>query len=109
MLIAQNNVIFGQEPFPISVSLVVPLDTLLGTAFENRRVQPLLGQSVHVNEQFPCPRDRFLFEIVAERPVAEHLEHRMVIGVEADLLQIVMLARNAQAFLRIGHPAVPDW
>ena len=66
---------------------------------------PLVGQSVHLGQQLPGPADRLLLEIVAERPVAQHLEHRVVVGVVADLLQVVVLARHAQALLRIGRPA----
>ncbi len=42
-------------------------------------------------------------EVVAERPVSEHLEERVVIGVETDVVEVVVLAAGADAFLRIGR------
>src|SRR5262249_27223935 len=53
--------------------------------------------------------DRFFFKIIAETPVAEHLEKRVVIRVEADIFEVVMFSSGANAFLRI-HDAgrVPE-
>src|SRR6266851_8812116 len=47
------------------------------------------------------PSDRFLFVIVAERPVPEHLKKSVMVAVAADRFEIVVLARDAQAFLAI--------
>ena len=55
-----------------------------------------------LDQQFPRPLDRFLLEIIAEAPVAEHLEERVVIRIESDVIQIVMLPAGADAFLRVG-------
>src|SRR6516162_9941063 len=49
-------------------------------------------------------RDRLLFVVIAERPVPQHLEERMVVTVAADGFEIVMLAGDTQAFLTIDHP-----
>jgi hypothetical protein len=46
--------------------------------------------------------DGFLLEVVAEGPVAEHLEERVVIGVEADVVEVVVLAAGADALLGVG-------
>ncbi len=43
-----------------------------------------------------------MLEIVAERPVAQHFEKRVVTRGVADVLQIVMLAAGAQAALHGG-------
>src|SRR5262249_44606347 len=43
---------------------------------------------------------------IAERPIAEHLEERVMIGVAPHLLEVVMLAAQAQAPLGIGCPRV---
>jgi hypothetical protein len=48
----------------------------------------------------------FLLEVIAEAPVAEHLEHRVVVRVDAHFLQVVVLPRNTQALLRIGDALV---
>ena len=55
-----------------------------------------------LDHQLPRPLDRFLLEVIAEAPVAEHLEKRVVIRVESDVVEIVMLAAGADAFLRVG-------
>ena len=57
-------------------------------------------------EQFPRPGDRFLLEVVAEGPVAEHLEEGVVVGVLADVVEVVVLAAGADALLRVGGPLV---
>src|ERR1019366_7385009 len=51
--------------------------------------------------EFPMPSNRFFLVIVAERPVAEHFEKSVMVSVAADRFEIVMLARNTQAFLTI--------
>ena len=77
--------------------VVVEIDR--GVEFVFRQT-PLLGQ------QFPGPVDRLGFVVVAERPVAEHLEKRVVIGVAADVFEIVVLAADADALLRAGGARV---
>src|SRR5581483_3136635 len=49
--------------------------------------------------------DRFPLEIIAEAPVAEHLEERVMIRVEADVIEIVVLAAGANAFLCVSRAA----
>ena len=60
------------------------------------------GNPQTLDEKFPGPIDRFLLEIIAETPVAEHLEKGVVIGVEADVFEVVVFAAGADAFLRVG-------
>ena len=55
-----------------------------------------------VRAAFPRPLDRLAFEVVAEAPVAEHLEERVVVRVEADVFEVVVLAASADALLRVG-------
>ncbi len=75
-------------------------------AFEDGRVQAGLVEAPDFGEQLPGPGDRFLLEVVAERPVAEHLEEGVVVGVLADVVEIVVLAAGADALLRVGGPLV---
>ena len=65
-------------------------------------VEPVWRDAPALDGEFPCPRDGFLFEIVTERPVAEHLEERVVIGIVADIFEVVVLAAGADAFLGVG-------
>ena len=62
-----------------------------------RKPEPFLRR-----DEFPRPFDGFLFEIIAKAPVAEHLEKRVVIGVEADVFEVVVFAAGADAFLGVG-------
>ena len=59
----------------------------------------------HVYQVAVGPGDGFLFEIITEAPVAEHLKHGVVVRVAAHLLQVVVFARHAQAFLRVALAA----
>ena len=45
----------------------------------------------------------FFFEIIAKTPVPQHLKHSVVIGINPHFFQIVVFARNTQAFLGIGN------
>src|SRR5208337_5385503 len=48
----------------------------------------------------------FFLVVVAERPVAEHLEKSVMVGVAAYRFEIVMLARDTQTFLTIHDAQV---
>ena len=106
VLVAADDVILGKELFPVVIGLAVERHAVLLRAFEDRGVHPLGGELVDVVQQLPRPGDRLLLEVVAVGPVAQHLEHRMVVGVVPDLLQVVVLARDAQALLRIGRTGI---
>ena len=47
--------------------------------------------------------DRALLEIIAEGEIAEHLEEGVVARGVADIVEVVMLAAGAHAFLRRGR------
>ena len=55
-------------------------------------------------EQLPRPADGLGLEVVAEAPVAEHLEEAEVPGGAADGVEVVVLAAGPHALLRVGHP-----
>src|ERR1035441_9147142 len=59
------------------------------------------GEFPLTNNEFPSPFNGVFFEIIAETPVAEHLEKCVVIGVEADVVEVVVLAAGADALLRV--------
>ena len=66
-----------------------------------RRSQPEL-----LRQELPCPMDRLGLEVVAEGPVSEHLEQGLVARRPADLLEVVVLSRDAQAGLGIHRSHV---
>ena len=72
----------------------------------NRCVQTLRREFPAANHQFPSPFDRLLLEIIAERPVPEHLEEGVMVGIQTHVLEVVMLAAGADALLRVGRARV---
>ena len=62
----------------------------------------VLRQAEFLGHQFPRQFDRAILEIVAEREIAEHLEKRVMPRGVADIVEIVVLAAGAHAFLRGG-------
>ena len=62
--------------------------------------EPILGQAEFLGDEAPGELDRALLEIVAEGEVAEHLEEGVVARRVADILEVVVLAAGADAFLR---------
>ncbi len=62
--------------------------------------QLVLGQLVDLGQQFPGVLDGIALEVVAEAEVAEHLEEGVVTRGVADVLEVVVLAAGAHAFLR---------
>ena len=80
------------------VRFLVELARLARLRVVDRGVEALRRKFPALDDQFPGPVDRFLLEVIAEGPVAEHLEKRVVIGVEADVVEVVVLAAGADAF-----------
>ena len=96
----------GEDAGPDGVRLMVEVRRLARARLVNRGEEPLRRNSPDPGQQVPAPFQRLLLEVVAEGPVAQHLEERVVIGVEADVLQVVVLSPGADAFLRIRRPGV---
>ena len=53
-------------------------------------------------EKVPRPRNRLVLKVVAKRPIPEHLEKRVVVRIQPDIIEVVVLAAGANAFLRVG-------
>ncbi len=68
--------------------------------------QPVLRQAELLRHEVPGKLDRAVLEVVAEREVAEHLEEGVVPGGVADIVEVVVLAAGADAFLRRHGPVV---
>ena len=64
--------------------------------------QPVARQAEFLGDQVPGELDGALLEIVAEREIAEHLEEGVVARGVADIVEVVVLAAGAHAFLRGG-------
>ena len=57
-------------------------------------------------QELPCPRDGLFFEVVAKRPVPEHLKHSMMIGIVPHLLEVVVLTTHAKTLLSICNARI---
>lgn len=64
--------------------------------------QAVFGQAEFFGDQFPGPGNGIVFEIVAEREVAEHFKKRVVADGVADVVKVVVFAAGADGFLRCG-------
>ena len=84
----------------------VQLTGLAGIGFVDCGVEAVFGKSPPFGQQFPSPFDGFFFEVISEGPVTEHFEEGMVVGVEADVFQVVVFAAGADAFLGIGGAGI---
>ena len=73
----------------------------VGSGLVNGGVESFGREFPAPNDQLPRPFDRFLLEVIAEAPVAQHLEKGVVVGVEPDVFEVVVLASGADAFLGI--------
>ena len=62
---------------------------------EPRRIEPPFA-----GQQIPGQLDRAFLEIIAEQEIAEHLEEGVVARGIADIVEVIMLAASADAFLR---------
>ena len=82
----------------LSGLLVEGCPIFLGT-LEYGGIEFCLVYLVNFREKFPSPGDGLSLEIVAEAPVSEHLEHRMVIGIVSYFLEVIVLSAHAEAFL----------
>ena len=89
---------------PDRARLVVGRDALL--AAEDGDDEPVLRDLADLREELPGERDGVLLEVVAEAEVAEHLEERVVARGDADVLEVVVLAADADALLARGRARV---
>ena len=79
--------------------LLVGAQAELLVAAEDGDPDPLRVHPEALGRELPAPGDRLGLEVVAEAPVAEHLEEGEVAGGVADLLDV----GRAEAFLHVGE------
>ncbi len=86
--------------------LVAPDAARLFVVLVGRRTQSLERDAVLLGQQLDGPVDGLALEVVAKAPVAEHLEERVVARRPAHFLEVVVLARHAQAALVVDSALV---
>ena len=91
MLVAVDDMILGHMLGPICSSLVVARDILFRRTLKYSDVEVFWIQLQYIYQILPCHIDGAFLEIVAKAPVAEHLEHGVVVSVVSNLFQVVVL------------------
>ena len=66
----------------------------------DRDGEPRRRQTEFLGDDIPGKLDGAVLKIIAEREIAQHLEERMVACRVADIVEIIVLAAGAHAFLR---------
>ncbi len=103
---AFQDAVFGYVFFPVAVGFGVHVEAVFVVASEDGDVEVVLVDVHHFGEEFPAEGDGFALEIVAERPVAEHLEHGVVVGVVAYFFKVVVFAADAETFLGVAGAGI---
>ena len=93
----------AEECGPDIPCFLVELAGVAGLRCVDRCVEAVGRKAPAFDDELPCPLDRFGFEIVSKRPVSEHLEKGVVVGVVTDILEVVMFAAGADALLCVGR------
>ena len=105
VLVAVDDVVGRHMLEPEGRSLLVAGKVLTLVTLKDGDVEVLGVDFQHIDQVFPCHVDGSLLEIVTEGPVAQHLEHGVVVRVVAHLLQVVVLATDAETLLGVGAAA----
>ena len=96
---------FFEDVFPDAVGFVIEVCRFAIAWHVDGGIETLGGHFPDFSEELPRPFEGFLFEVVAEGPVAEHLEHCLVVGVEPDVLEVVVLTARTDTLLGVGSAA----
>ena len=79
--------------------LLPEIERLVVVDIDGRR-QLVLRQAELFRDEIPGELDRAILEVIAEREIAEHLEEGVMPRGVADIVEVVVLAAGAHAFLR---------
>lgn len=97
-----NDSVVGHSDLPPDVpALKIWCQPQLLIAFEVSNVEPIRWNQVNLRQQSPRHLASFLFEVIAERPITEHLEECVVVAIGSDDGQIIVLATDANALLGV--------
>ena len=106
VLVAEQDVVLRHVFEPGFPGFMVHRGAVIFAALEHGGVEQLRVDLVDFGKELPRPVYRLFLEIVPEAPVAEHLEHGVVVGVVPDFFEVVVLAAHSQTFLRICRSRV---
>ena len=101
VLVTIDDVVSRNMLEPVAISLLVACKTFAIITFEDSNVEVCRIKLENINEILPCHINSTFLEVVTERPVAEHLEHCMVICIVSNLFEVVVLTTNTETLLRV--------
>ena len=99
VLVSQHDMVFRHMLEPGLLSLHIHLGAVLRRTLEYGCVEQVLVYLVNFGQKFPRPVDGLGLEVVSEAPVAEHLEHRVVVGVVSHFFEVIVLSADTEALL----------
>ena len=102
VLVAIDDMVGRHMLSPITCSLIITNEVFFLRTFEHGHIQVLGVKLQYIHKIFPCHIDGTFLEIITKTPVAEHLEHGVVISVVSNLFEVVVLTANAETLLRVG-------
>ncbi len=99
VLVAVQDMVGRQVLCPDRSRLLVTSQPLFGCALKDGGIEVLRVDVQHIHDVFPRKVDGSFLEVITKRPVAQHLEHGVVIGIVPHLFQVVVLAADTQTLL----------
>ena len=85
------------------VGLLVKVRRITFSGPVNGGVEAFRRELPTLDQEFPGPFDGLFLEVISKAPVAQHFEERVMIGVETDVIEIVVFPAGSNAFLGIGN------
>ncbi len=103
MLVSEQNPVLRKIFLPCLHRLCVELGPVFLRTFKHGSIELSAVDFIYFGKKFPCPVNGLCLEIVTEAPVAEHLEHGVVVRVVSHLFKVIVFPADPQAFLTVGH------
>jgi hypothetical protein len=105
-VVARLDVTPASYSFGRDTDLVVPDAVGFLVVGVDGHTDPIGWDLEVLGQQFPGPADRLALEVVAEAPVAQHLEEGVVTSRAPNLFEVVVLAGDAQTALVVSGPDI---
>ena len=65
--------------------ILICFQTIGFVSFEISDIKRVFGKFINLRQKFPSPIDGFFFEVIPKRPIPQHFEHGVVVGVNTNL------------------------
>lgn len=77
---------------PKLLGFEISREVLLLITTKVSNVKTVLLQAINIGQKLPGESNSFSLEIVAKRPITQHLEEGVMVRVHTNIIQIIMLA-----------------